>query len=1036
MRRALCLGGAVIIPYKDLKGRSEHCLAHVHKAFVGDKSLGAILISDVPGLAEAKKEMFEKTANLMFADVERRRQDAQVRRLWPGFKSAVDYADPLQGGFLHNPVEITGPCEVDPFAGKNRFPDDDLQTKSAALDLHVRDITLSVMRCCDEILKKELGDAVKERPSMESLIERSPFAFANFKVYESDFSREDDTESKRYEPADVETTYSEDGVASHGKDSSEKADLSSMRTASTAIRTTKTSKDGQADLSSMRTASTAIRTTKTSKDGQADLSSMRTASTAIRTTKASNDGQADLSSMRTASTAIRTTKASKDGQADLSSMRTASTAIRTTKASKDGEADLSSMRTASTAIRTTKSQNDGVEKAVEDGSDTEMAPFWLPWHIDHNFISTLTGESYFDEKTGQLAYGAGAVSDPDTGLVGMNAEGDIVGIAPHLADDTMIALIGSAAQVYSGGVFRASRHAVKRVAAEPGLARCVFNTFWYGPWDHVYTTPPGKNVDECINSGWNGMMDRSGVDSSARRIYSNFRRHFQDKIGNETGPDAELFEEMCKVLPDTLADFQHKVPTATIDFISDLSCPIAYITFKRLEQALAACSAESKVQLRFQPMLLNPDQVREPMSSYMLRSNGKTMDQVRSADAPQNRAANELGFNFNHDRPVINTILSHSAVDMAERQGGVEAAHKVYKKLAQCYFEEGKDISEVAVMKAVFEELGLTMDSVLETGSGARVMSMHHKLQQHVQSVPYIVVRNSGSGEGLMIDGPASADYLREELMRVLQPKVVKESGANDLLLPPTIAIQGFSGRPAFPLADRTAEAWSSTVSIGDWSGPAAWPYKPEDFSRLDESDDSIMYQQARIGVQHIDHSASQALETTYRRIFSTAPCANFAALDLCSSWTSHYPRDIVHEALIDVHGINMEELLANDLASTRTVGNLNIDPKLNYKDEQFHFVTMALSVDYLTQPREVFQEIHRVLKPGGVAVISFSNRCFETKAVKLWLDSVDEGLSLVNVVKDYFRFGPSKGWSHINSLDVTQEDGEDPMWVVTAVKQ
>ena len=38
------------------------------------------------------------------------------------------------------------------------------------------------------------------------------------------------------------------------------------------------------------------------------------------------------------------------------------------------------------------------------------------------------------------------------------------------------------------------------------------------------------------------------------------------------------------------------------------------------------------------------------------------------------------------------------------------------------------------------------------------------------------------------------------------------------------------------------------------------------------------------------------------------------------------------------------------------------------------------MSVDYLTRPLEVFREMHRCLKPGGLAVMSFSNRCFPTK--------------------------------------------------------
>lgn len=33
----------------------------------------------------------------------------------------------------------------------------------------------------------------------------------------------------------------------------------------------------------------------------------------------------------------------------------------------------------------------------------------------------------------------------------------------------------------------------------------------------------------------------------------------------------------------------------------------------------------------------------------------------------------------------------------------------------------------------------------------------------------------------------------------------------------------------------------------------------------------------------------------------------------------------------------------------------------------------------------QVFKEMHRVLKPGGSAYMSFSNRCFPTKAIGIW---------------------------------------------------
>jgi len=85
---------------------------------------------------------------------------------------------------------------------------------------------------------------------------------------------------------------------------------------------------------------------------------------------------------------------------------------------------------------------------------------------------------------------------------------------------------------------------------------------------------------------------------------------------------------------------------------------------------------------------------------------------------------------------------------------------------------------------------------------------------------------------------------------------------------------------------------------------------------------------------------------------------------------------------------MNAEELARNDRLTEFVTSDLNQDPRLPFDDESFDVVNCVVSVDYLTQPREVFQEIYRVLRPQGKCLISFSNRCFPTKAVAMWLQA------------------------------------------------
>ena len=60
------------------------------------------------------------------------------------------------------------------------------------------------------------------------------------------------------------------------------------------------------------------------------------------------------------------------------------------------------------------------------------------------------------------------------------------------------------------------------------------------------------------------------------------------------------------------------------------------------------------------------------------------------------------------------------------------------------------------------------------------------------------------------------------------------------------------------------------------------------------------------------------------------------------------------------------------------------------------------MSVDYLVRPIEVFRDVARVVRPGGLFVCTFSNRCFPTKAIRGWLESTDEQHG--EIVAEYFR--------------------------------
>ena len=89
--------------------------------------------------------------------------------------------------------------------------------------------------------------------------------------------------------------------------------------------------------------------------------------------------------------------------------------------------------------------------------------------------------------------------------------------------------------------------------------------------------------------------------------------------------------------------------------------------------------------------------------------------------------------------------------------------------------------------------------------------------------------------------------------------------------------------------------------------------------------------------------------------------------------------------------GLNKSELETNPVLAEYVIHDLNSDPRLPFPDNHFDAVVNTVSVDYLTQPLEVFREVSRVLKPDGLFIVVFSNRMFPPKAVNIWKRSTEK---------------------------------------------
>lgn len=174
--------------------------------------------------------------------------------------------------------------------------------------------------------------------------------------------------------------------------------------------------------------------------------------------------------------------------------------------------------------------------------------------------------------------------------------------------------------------------------------------------------------------------------------------------------------------------------------------------------------------------------------------------------------------------------------------------------------------------------------------------------------------------------------------------------------------------------------------------------YAPDAFARRDETDDKVFYAVDRF-VEHLD---SLALSTVEQVIGQLIVEETPVILDLMAGWDSHIPQSIKPSRVAGL-GLNPNELAGNRALTDFVLHDINENPTLPFPDECFDVVLNTVSIDYMTQPLEVFTEVARVLKPNGVFIVVFSNRMFPQKVVKMWWRLNEE--ERVILVEELFKY-------------------------------
>lgn len=208
-----------------------------------------------------------------------------------------------------------------------------------------------------------------------------------------------------------------------------------------------------------------------------------------------------------------------------------------------------------------------------------------------------------------------------------------------------------------------------------------------------------------------------------------------------------------------------------IQVVQDLICPWCRIGKHNLDGAIAEWTKthDDSVEVEWVPFLLDPVEPgsKEPYQQRLREQKQMSQEQIEEMFARAKEAEENVGLDFNFDKidVAVDTIPGHQMVTLApqERQSalldGIHAA----------YFENGKDIGDIAVLASIGESVGMSeeeLDRVRGAWASDELRLEMVKVVQQVQNagisgVPFFIIDSS-----LGVNGAQPTDVMVQAMQQ------------------------------------------------------------------------------------------------------------------------------------------------------------------------------------------------------------------------------------------------------------------------------
>jgi predicted DsbA family dithiol-disulfide isomerase len=183
-----------------------------------------------------------------------------------------------------------------------------------------------------------------------------------------------------------------------------------------------------------------------------------------------------------------------------------------------------------------------------------------------------------------------------------------------------------------------------------------------------------------------------------------------------------------------------------VDVFQDMVCPWCRIGKKNLFDGLEEWrqTHDEPVEIRYRAFLLDPSMPPEgrPFMEVMMNKMGsrERVQQIVNRVTEAGRAVG-VPFDFGKVKKMPNTWASHALIKMAPKEMADEMVEAVFR----AYFEEGRDIGNMAVLLELAREHGLDDRTVKESlereeMNGAIKEDLRLAEQLGIRAVPFFIL--------------------------------------------------------------------------------------------------------------------------------------------------------------------------------------------------------------------------------------------------------------------------------------------------------